>query len=54
MTQIQVLSIKGDSGIEESFGAWGRRKDIKNTNQWVAALRAKMSLPKKNACNYYF
>lgn len=30
------------SGIEESFGAWGRRK-IKDSAKWVANLRAKMS-----------
>lgn len=30
------------SGIEESFGGWGRRK-IKNSGRWVAQLRAKMS-----------
>lgn len=52
MTQVQVLSIKGNSKMEESFGGWGKRK-IKDSAKWVADLRAKMSLPRKNACNYY-
>lgn len=30
-------------GIEESFGAWRGRGDLKNINKWVANLRAKMS-----------
>lgn len=33
-----------ESGIEESFGAWGQRKDLKDANAWVANLRAKMSI----------
>lgn len=32
------------SGIEESFGVWSKRGDIKNSNNWVAKLRAKMSI----------
>lgn len=38
---------KGDvsekSGIEESFGAWSKRRDLKDSNRWVANLRAKLS-----------
>ncbi len=32
------------SVLEETFGAWKDRKDIKNTAKWVAALRRKISL----------
>lgn len=32
------------SGIEESFGVWRQRSDIKNSSSWVAKLRAKMSI----------
>lgn len=32
------------SVLEETFGAWKGRKDIKNTAKWVAALRHKMSI----------
>ena len=31
------------SGIEKSFGAWAKRDDIKNTAEWAAKLRSKMS-----------
>ena len=31
------------SGIEESFGAWNKRKDLGNSTKWVADLRTKMS-----------
>ena len=31
------------SVLEETFGAWKERKDIKDTAKWVASLRAKMS-----------
>ena len=31
------------SGIEESFGAWEERNDIKDSNKWVEDLRAKMN-----------
>lgn len=32
------------SVLEETFGVWKDRKDIKDTAKWVAALRRKMSL----------
>lgn len=32
------------SVLEETFGAWKGRKDIKNTAKWVAALRRKISM----------
>lgn len=32
-----------ESGIKDSFGSWKRRTDIKNSNQWAAKLRIKMS-----------
>lgn len=32
------------SVLEETFGAWKERKDIKNTSKWVSALRRKASL----------
>ena len=35
------------SGLEESFGMWKNRKEMKNSRKWVADLRAKMS--KRNA-----
>lgn len=31
------------AGIEESFGGWKGKKDIKETNSWVSDLRTKMS-----------
>lgn len=34
------------SALDETFGAWKGRKDIKNTAKWVAALREKISLRK--------
>lgn len=34
---------KRESGLSASFGAWKDRKDIKNTAQWVARLRHRMS-----------
>lgn len=37
-------NITDTPGIEESFGSWGKRKDIKNSSRWVANLRAKMSI----------
>lgn len=32
------------SGIETSFGGWSGRRDIKNGSNWVANLRAEMSI----------
>lgn len=32
------------NGIDESFGAWSHRKDIKDTGKWAAKLRASMSV----------
>lgn len=36
-------TLKSISGIEESFGSWRKRSDIKETNTWVIRLRTKMS-----------
>ena len=33
--------------LDEVFGAWKNRKDIKNTGKWVRDLRIKMSLRKR-------
>ena len=40
---VSGANIADTSGIEESFGGWARRTDIKNSSKWVAKLRAKMS-----------
>lgn len=32
------------SVLEETFGAWKGRKDIKDSAKWVAALRTKISI----------
>lgn len=40
---VSQANIADTSGIEESFGAWRQRSDIKNSSSWVAQLRAKMS-----------
>lgn len=34
------------SVLEETFGAWKDRKDIRDTAKWVAALRRKISIRK--------
>lgn len=34
------------SALEETFGAWKGRKDIKDTAKWVAKLRGQMSIRK--------
>ena len=41
---VSRANITDTSGIEESFGSWSKRLDIKNSSRWVAKLRAKMSL----------
>ncbi len=33
-----------DAGIQESFGAWKKRKDIKDSAKWIEKLRSKMSI----------
>ncbi len=33
--------------LDEVFGAWKNRKDIKDTGEWVRDLRIKMSLRKR-------
>ena len=33
-----------NSAIEETFGAWAKRDDIKDSGKWVENLRAKMSV----------
>lgn len=40
---VSQAKIGDTSGIEESFGVWSKRGDLKNSNNWVAKLRAKMS-----------
>ncbi len=41
---VPIIKAKTQKSIlEETFGAWKGRKDIKNTAKWVAALREKMS-----------
>lgn len=40
---INKLNSTDTSGIEESFGAWDKKRGLKNSNRWVADLRAKMS-----------
>lgn len=34
--------------LNEVFGAWKNRKDIKNTEEWVRQVRAQVSLRKRN------
>lgn len=41
---VPISKTTDKSGIEESFGVWSKRGDIKNSNNWVAKLRAKMSI----------
>lgn len=42
---IPIAKVKMQKSVlEETFGAWKGRKDIKNTAKWVAALRRKISL----------
>lgn len=40
---VSKAQLKEKSGIEDSFGSWKRRTDIKNSNKWAASLRVKMS-----------
>lgn len=40
---ISQSKLNKSSKIQESFGVWGDRKDIKDSNAWVADKRAKMS-----------
>lgn len=41
---VPITKIKAqESVLEETFGAWKGRKDIKNTAKWATALRTKMS-----------
>lgn len=40
---VSQANIADTTGIEESFGGWARRKDIKNSSRWAAELRTKMS-----------
>lgn len=45
---IKDIDTKSDSEsrrktLEETFGVWKNRKDIKNSTSWVARLRHKMS-----------
>lgn len=42
---VPIVKAKAQKSVlEETFGVWKDRKDIKNTAKWVAALRRKMSL----------
>lgn len=36
------------SVLEETFGAWKGRRDIKDSGKWVRNLRTKISLRQKN------
>lgn len=38
----KTISTKPD--LEDSFGIWKNRKDIKDSGKWVADIRAKMSM----------
>ena len=41
---IPIAKVKAQRSIlEETFGAWKERGDIKDSAKWVASLRAKMS-----------
>jgi len=40
---VSAANMADNKGIEESFGGWGRRRDIKNSSDWVAKLRTEMS-----------
>lgn len=40
---VSESNMADNKGIEESFGAWAGRKDIKDSSKWVAELRAKMT-----------
>lgn len=41
---IPIVKVKAQKSIlEETFGAWKKRKDIKDSAKWAATLRAKMS-----------
>lgn len=40
---VSESNMADSKGIEESFGAWASRKDIKDTSKWVTELRAKMT-----------
>lgn len=43
LVPVSQAQLTDTSGIEESFGIWSKRRDIKNSNTWVVQLRAKMS-----------
>ncbi len=44
---VPISKIKTQKSVlDETFGAWKNRKDIKNTAKWVRDLRTKMSLRK--------
>lgn len=42
---VPIIRAKAQKSVlEETFGAWKDRKDIKDTAKWAAALRRKISL----------
>lgn len=41
---ISKINVLNTSGLEESFGAWAGREDIKDSSKWTEAMRAKMSI----------
>ena len=42
---VPISKIKTQKSVlEETFGAWKERSDIKDSAKWAAALRAKMSV----------
>ncbi|MBI3559496.1 hypothetical protein HY085_03805 [Candidatus Gottesmanbacteria bacterium] len=41
------ISIRNKPGLETAFGLWKKRKDTKDSTQWVSKVRRKMSLRPK-------
>ncbi len=44
LTPIKENAINPKTSLSTSFAAWNKRKDIKDSAKWVAALRSKVSL----------
>lgn len=43
LVPVSKKQLPNSSKIADSFGAWGSRKDIKDSNKWVEEIRAKMN-----------
>ncbi len=41
---VSQSKLLNDSGIEESFGVWGKRNDMKDSTKWVRNIRTKLSV----------